>query len=192
MADTTQDQEILEYLAELQKTGLQITNTEGMTAWFKDKTAKGATLKDIKRSLKENDYDFKKVDELLKEKEASKSALKKVTELETKIKTEEQKKKEQSQLQLIITAFTVAAVSAGSAWFISRQTADIDTSIVGETGGILATFIKAGWIAGIAAGFVGLLLATMFISEKLKHKSVIPKKEADTKEVTQKPEQKAI
>lgn len=177
--DSTQseEQEISGFLTDLEKAGIKVTNQEGAIAWLKDKMAKGFDLKEIKQNLKDNDYDFKKVNQILEDKLMSKTAIKKVEDLENKIEGEEQKKKDQSRLSLIAAAFMISIVSAGSSWFISLQVKDIDTSILGETGGILTTFIKAGWVIGIAAGFVGLLLATMMISEKMNNKKLVPTKE---------------
>lgn len=53
----------------------------------------------------------------------------------------------------------------------------MDTSIMGDAGDFLSTFIKAGWVIALVTGFVGLMLVAMFISEKYKNKTLIPKKE---------------
>ncbi|MFH0752698.1 MAG: hypothetical protein V1914_03835 [archaeon] len=176
---SNEDKSIINFLASLEKLGINITNRDGMIAWFKDKITRGATLPEIKQILQEQNYDFKKTHTIIEAKLESRTASKKVDALETKIKTEEETKKQQSQLQFIITAFLIAIISVGSSWFISKQVSDIDTSVLGDTGGILTTFIKAGWIIGIAAGFVGLLLITMFISEKYKNKKIIPLKDTE-------------
>lgn len=173
---SSEDQAIAKFLASLKGQGIEVTNKEGMTAWLKDKTARGLTMPEIEQTLKNQNNDFQKANSILEDKIESRTASKKVEALETKIKTEEETKKKSSQLNFIISAFMIAIVSAGSSWFISKQVADIDTSILGETGGILTTFIKAGWVLGIAAGFVGLLLVTMLISEKYKHKKIIPER----------------
>lgn len=166
-------QDILKFISELREVGLKVTNQEGMIAWFKGKIAEGFSFNEIKETIKENNYDFKKVDKALEEKLASKTAMKKVEALESKISGEEQKKKEQSKLNLIITAIMTSLISAGSSWFLSKQISDIDTSVLGETGGILTGFVKGGWIISIASGAVGLLLLTMYLSEKFKEKKLV-------------------
>ena len=176
-----QEQIIKDYLAILDTKGLKITNWEGMIGWFKNKLSIGFTFEEIKSLIEEQSYDFKKVDKILSERAESKEALKKVEAIENKIETEEQTKKKQSQLNWIVSAFLTALVSAGSSWFISQQVSDIDTSVVGEAGGILSAFINGGWILAIASAFVGLFLIVMMLSEKYKDKKLIPKKtEQDT------------
>ena len=102
--------------------------------------------------------------------------MKKVEELETKIESEEQTKKKQSHMNWIVSAFMTAIISAGSSYFISKQVVSIDTSVMGEAGGFLSTFIKGGWVLSIASAFVGLFLLAMYISEKYKDKSLVPKR----------------
>lgn len=174
--EDNQDSAINDYLAILETKGLKITDRKGMLGWFKGKIAKGFQLDEIKRTLEDKNYDFKIVDQLLEDKASNKEALKKVEALETKIETEEQTKKKQSQLNLIVSAFMTAIVSAGSSWFIGKQVVDIDTSVMGEAGGFLSSFIKGGWILAIVAAFVGLFLLVMYFSQKYKDKSLVPKK----------------
>ena len=175
MADP-QDQAIDEYLASLEAKGLRVTNRAGMLGWFKGKIAKGFSLDEIKKMLEDKSYDFKAADQLLEEKASNKEVMKKVEELETKIESEEQTKKKQSHMNWIVSAFMTAIISAGSSYFISKQVVSIDTSVMGETGGFLSTFIKGGWVLSIASAFVGLFLLAMYISEKYKDKSLMPKK----------------
>lgn len=184
MADTKSEideQKINDFLASLEKVGIKVTNREGMTAWLKNKAQKGFTIEEISNKLKEYKYDFKAVDKLLEDQAASKGesgdVIKRVEELETKIGDEEKKKKEQSQLNLIVSAFVISLVSAGTSYFINKQIVQMDTSIMGDAGDFLSTFIKAGWVIALVTGFVGLMLVAMFISEKYKNKTLIPKKE---------------
>ena len=175
MADN-QDSAINDYLTILETKGLKITDRAGMLDWFNGKVAKGFPLDEIKKMLEDKNYDFKTVDQLLEEKSSNKEVMKKVEALETKIESEEQTKKKQSQLNLIVSAFMTAIVSAGSSWFIGKQVVDIDTSVMGEAGGFLSSFIKGGWILAIVAAFVGLLLLVMYLSQKYKDKSLLQKK----------------
>ncbi len=184
MADTLRaidEQKLKEFLTSLEKAGIKITKMESLTNWLSKKIEKGFTIEDISQKLKDYNYDFKEADRILEDQAAKKlesgDVAKRVEELESKIGGEEKKKKEQSQLNWIISSFMISVISAGTSYFISKQMVDIDTSVMGDAGGFLTAFIKGGWILGIVSGFVGLMLTAMFISEKYKHKTLIPDKE---------------
>lgn len=141
--------------------------------WFKDKIAKGFTLQEIMQKVKETNYDFTAAATYLDNTYAARMKSEKAYKEVTAMKDEADKKKEteklSARLSWIVTAFSIAAVSAFSSWMIRRTVGDSGpelTSIAMPGGDILGNFMKGGWILAGASAGVGLLLLAFFLTER--------------------------
>ncbi len=150
-----------------------IFDKEGKKLWFKDKIAKGFTVQEVLRKLKEVNYDFTTAATYLDNEYNSKKKSQQAFEEVTKLKAEAEKKVEAEKiggrLTWIITAFSISVTAAFSSYMIKSTVGESAPELTASAlpgGDILGSFMKWGWIIAGAAGGIGLLLLAFFIIER--------------------------